>query len=159
MARSSGVRVRVDAGPLKAIKGGIKGHMRDLVEAQAQRTAEYAREEAPVGEAGAAEGHTHLRDTIFVRAAPSSGRTEFIVSTSSLIAVFVTKGTRPHIIVPKRATALRFSVNGQVVFTRMVNHPGTPPNDFMGRAALRAKHEFVPKMLPALQHYMKGKAR
>lgn len=153
----SGVRVRVDAGPLKAIKGGIRGRMRELVEEQAQRTKEYAREEAPVSQD--AEGHTHLRDTIYVRAAPGSGRAEFIVGTTSLIAVFLTKGTRPHIIVPRRATALRFSINGQEVFSKFVNHPGTAPNDFMGRAAERAKREYIPRMLPALQHYVKSKAR
>jgi hypothetical protein len=156
MARGK-VRTRIDAGPLKAIKGGVRGHMRDLVEEQAQRTKDYIREEAPVGQG--AEGHTHMRDTIYVRAAPGSGRTSFIVGTSSLVAVFVVKGTRPHIIVPRRATALRFSINGQVVFSKFVTHPGTAPNDFFGRGATRAKNEFIPKMLPALQHYIKGKAR
>lgn len=157
MARS-GVRVRVDAGPLRAIKSGISPKMRDLVEEQARRTLELAYQEAPVSDNDTEQGQ-HLRDTLFMRAAPGSGRTEFIVGTTSLIAVFVTKGTRPHIIVPKRATALRFTINGQEVFTRMVNHPGTPPNDFMGRAAQQAKNEFIPKMLPALRHYINSKAR
>ncbi|MFC9604538.1 hypothetical protein ACFTTN_13900 [Streptomyces niveus] len=47
---------------------------------------------------------------------------------------FVLDGTRPHIIRPRRAKALRFQVGGRVVFAAYVRHPGTRPNDFMGRA-------------------------
>ena len=36
-----------------------------------------------------------------------------------------------------RSDVLRFTVNGQVVYARYVNHPGTKPNDFL-RQALRA---------------------
>jgi hypothetical protein len=33
-------------------------------------------------------------------------------------------GTRPHVIRPRRAKALRFVVGGRVVFAAKVNHPG-----------------------------------
>lgn len=33
--------------------------------------------------------------------------------------------TRPHVIVPVRAKALRFEVGGKVVFAQRVNHPGS----------------------------------
>ena len=33
-------------------------------------------------------------------------------------------GTRPHLIRPRRARALRFVVGGRVVFARLVRHPG-----------------------------------
>lgn len=46
----------------------------------------------------------------------------------------VNDGTRPHIIRPRRARALRFTVNGRVVFARVVNHPGTKPRPFLDRA-------------------------
>jgi hypothetical protein len=52
-------------------------------------------------------------------------------------ALFVIDGTKPHQIRPVRARALRFTIGGQVVFARLVNHPGTKPNDFL-RPALRA---------------------
>jgi len=52
-------------------------------------------------------------------------------------AVFVEKGTRPHIIRPVRARALRFQVGGEIVFAKLVHHPGTKPNPFMRRAAER----------------------
>lgn len=48
---------------------------------------------------------------------------------------WVIEGTRPHLIRPRRRNGvLRFEVDGQVVYTRLVRHPGTRPNDFMGRA-------------------------
>ncbi|MEH0579135.1 MULTISPECIES: hypothetical protein [Streptomyces] len=47
----------------------------------------------------------------------------------------VLDGTRPHLIRPRRKNGvLRFEVDGQVVFTRLVRHPGTRPNNFMARA-------------------------
>lgn len=47
---------------------------------------------------------------------------------------FVLDGTRPHIIRPRRAKALRFDAGGQVVFAAYARHPGTRPNNFMARA-------------------------
>ena len=48
---------------------------------------------------------------------------------------YVLKGTRPHIIQPKRAGGmLRFEVGGRIVFARQVSHPGTKPNRFDARA-------------------------
>lgn len=49
-------------------------------------------------------------------------------------APFVNDGTRPHIIRPKNAKALRFRVNGQVVYARVVHHPGTKARPFLDRA-------------------------
>lgn len=49
-------------------------------------------------------------------------------------AAFVNDGTRPHIIRPKNARALRFRVGGQIVYARVVHHPGTRPNPFLDRA-------------------------
>lgn len=55
-------------------------------------------------------------------------------STGTTLAVQVTsttpqgewyeKGTRPHVILPKRGTVLVFEVGGETVFTRRVDHPG-----------------------------------
>jgi hypothetical protein len=47
---------------------------------------------------------------------------------------FVLDGTRPHLIRPRRARALRFEVGGDVVYTKLVRHPGTRPNPFLQRA-------------------------
>ncbi|MFF2612378.1 hypothetical protein [Kitasatospora sp. NPDC058046] len=47
---------------------------------------------------------------------------------------YVIEGTRPHIIRPRRAKALRFEVGGRTVFAKVVHHPGTKPNPFLQRA-------------------------
>lgn len=41
------------------------------------------------------------------------------------------EGTRPHIITPVKATALRFTSGRRVIYTRLVKHPGTRPNRFL----------------------------
>jgi hypothetical protein len=47
---------------------------------------------------------------------------------------YVLNDTRPHLIRPRRRQYLRFEVGGRVVYTKLVRHPGTKANDFMGRA-------------------------
>ena len=44
------------------------------------------------------------------------------------------KGSRPHIIRAKRKKALRFVVNGRVMFRRSVLHPGTRGSGFLTRS-------------------------
>jgi len=39
-------------------------------------------------------------------------------------APFVAFGTRPHIILPREASALRFEIDGEVIFAKRVMHPG-----------------------------------
>jgi len=44
------------------------------------------------------------------------------------------QGTRPHIILPKGDHEfLRFSMGTRIVYTRLVNHPGTKPNRFLSQ--------------------------
>ena len=50
---------------------------------------------------------------------------------------FVIDGTRPHVILPRRARHLRFVIGGRVIFARRVRHPGTRPNPFPQRALER----------------------
>ncbi|PVX26225.1 MAG: hypothetical protein CW691_02130, partial [Candidatus Bathyarchaeum sp.] len=50
-------------------------------------------------------------------------------------AKFVVEGTRPHEIRPVSANVLVFKAkSGDLVFTRLVRHPGTKPNPFIQRA-------------------------
>ena len=49
-------------------------------------------------------------------------------------AAFVENGTPPHRIEPRNASVLRFVSNGQVMFARGVNHPGTAERPFMTHA-------------------------
>lgn len=48
-------------------------------------------------------------------------------------ALYHHEGTRPHIIRPKRARALRFTAQGHTVFANVVHHPGTRPNPYLTR--------------------------
>ncbi|MGH3783139.1 MAG: hypothetical protein ACRDZY_02225 [Acidimicrobiales bacterium] len=48
-------------------------------------------------------------------------------------------GTPPHLITPSRRKALRFLSGGQVVFARVVHHPGTRANPFLVRALEAAR--------------------
>lgn len=72
-----------------------------------------------------------------IRTGPG-GEFQGVINVRHPAALFVTLGTRPHRIRPRRpGGVLRFTVNGQVVFARYVNHPGTQPNEFL-KDALRA---------------------
>lgn len=50
-------------------------------------------------------------------------------------------GTKPHVIEPKTAKALHFTTDGQEVFTKRVNHPGTKPLAIMRNAALKVQKQ------------------
>jgi hypothetical protein len=43
------------------------------------------------------------------------------------------EGTKPHIIRPREAKALRFTKGTSVIYTTMVRHPGTKPNPYLSR--------------------------
>lgn len=57
-------------------------------------------------------------------------------------AKFVVRGTRPHVIRPSRANCLFFKTKGgDLVFTRLVRHPGTKPNPFLSRAVDKTREQ------------------
>lgn len=47
---------------------------------------------------------------------------------------YVLFGTKPHTIKPRNANVLRFQVGGSTVFSKIVHHPGTKPNNFLRKA-------------------------
>lgn len=61
------------------------------------------------------------------------GMTAVIVCTHPAVQ-YVLFGTRPHLIRPRRARALRFEVEGRVVFAQLVRHPGNRADNFMAEA-------------------------
>jgi len=57
-------------------------------------------------------------------------------------AKFVVEGTRPHEIHPAGSNVLVFKAkSGDLVFTRLVRHPGTKPNPFMQGAVDKAREQ------------------
>jgi hypothetical protein len=77
----------------------------------------------------------HISSSIDGRGRNIIGRLE----STHPATIYVIKGTRPHIIRPVRAKALRFMVGGRVVYARIVRHPGNAPNDFLTRALRAAR--------------------
>jgi len=61
-------------------------------------------------------------------------RPKFVVGSDVEYAPWVNDGTRPHVIRPRNAKALRFVVGGQVVYAKVVHHPGTRARPFLDRA-------------------------
>jgi len=100
----------------------------------ADRLAEEMRERAPVRTG-------RLRDSIRV---VRIGQVRFVGPTVSY-APYVEFGTRPHIIRPRRARALRFEVEGRTVFAMYARHPG-----FRGRFFVRESLEAVMREIPDL---------
>lgn len=66
-----------------------------------------------------------------------AGGAEIVWKSDAPYTRFVIEGTKPHTITAN-GSALRFEVNGQVVYATSVNHPGTKPNPFPKRAMTRA---------------------
>lgn len=57
-----------------------------------------------------------------------------VITCDHPATLYVLEGTRPHLIRARRGKALRFEIDGQVVFAKVVRHPGTRPNNFLGQA-------------------------
>jgi len=57
-------------------------------------------------------------------------------------------GSQPHLITPTDADALRFKVDGEVVFASRVNHPGTEAQPYL-RPALAAVRKDLPENIAA----------
>jgi hypothetical protein len=113
------------------------------------RVADAARRQIRFGHVGvggqaARGGRLNLRDTIHVRlqhAGPYQGLNQVtregqpvvVVGSEDPIARLHHEGTRPHVIVPRRARFLVFYSPraGHVIYSKRVMHPGTKPNRFL----------------------------
>lgn len=73
----------------------------------------------------------------FVEISVPGGATGWIVARQPY-ASFVDAGTRPHVIRGNPTLTFK-SRSGEWVTTTMVNHPGTKPDGFMGRAFHKAE--------------------
>lgn len=61
------------------------------------------------------------------------------VHATAPYAIYLERGTAPHIIVPRRPGGyLRFTVGSKVIYTRLVHHPGTRPYNIIRDGAARA---------------------
>lgn len=67
----------------------------------------------------------YIRGIHSTMVAGSRGNHHVRTIASAPHSLILEKGSRPHIIVPRRASVLRFEVGGRVVFAKRVHHPGT----------------------------------
>lgn len=89
-------------------------------------------------------GHRKLKNTTDRLAAEWSGTFRFETYTDVEYAAHMEFGTRRHPIVPRRAEALRFVVDGRLIVTTYVDHPGTEPRPFMRPGAEGAARQIRP---------------
>ena len=118
-------RVRLDRGQLTRV---IQGEARRTINERATQVLNRAKVLAPV-DTGRLRASGKIQSAGFF-----SFRPKATVTFDTDYAAFVNDGTRPHIIRPRNARALRFVVGGQVVYAKVVHHPGTRPNPFLDRA-------------------------
>ena len=79
-----------------------------------------------------------------------------IIGYTAPYASHVEFGTRPHIIVPKNKRFLHWKVSGKSIFAKKVNHPGTPPRNYL-RGAWAAIRPRVPKIAKAvIEQHLRG---
>jgi hypothetical protein len=113
---------------------GLRAELQQRVRIAARRTAtEWQRElqrTSPVDTG-------YMRDQTSARDQPTSTGAKVTARVDTDYAEMVSSGTRPHLILPVRAKALRFTIGSQVVFAARVNHPGTQPNDWWDEALRR----------------------
>ncbi|MFI9026299.1 hypothetical protein [Streptomyces sp. NPDC053560] len=121
------VEVRLDQGRLARMLRARGGLAERALARRTGRVADIARREAP-GSMGAYIDWKVVSEPTGLRG---------VITCDHPAVNYVLEGTRPHIIRPRRKKALRFDVGGQTVFAKVVHHPGTKPNNFLGRA-LRA---------------------
>jgi hypothetical protein len=114
------VEVRVSINRAKLI-GAVHVPVRRDLRLRTERVAAQARATAP-GSMSRSISTTYER-------IPHGEMGRIILSHRA--AGYVTLGTRPHLIVPVTARALRFTVGGRVVYAKRVNHPGNGPNTFL----------------------------
>lgn len=64
----------------------------------------------------------------------SGSRVTGVVLSAADYSMYVHEGTRPHIIRPRVAKALAFTIGGRQVFAKSVRHPGTKARPFLRNA-------------------------
>ncbi|MGW2766255.1 hypothetical protein [Streptomyces sp. NPDC001275] len=118
------VELHLEPGRLARMLRMRNGIVERRLAARTSRVAAIARAEAP----GSMGRHIDWH----IKEGPRG--LQAVITCSHPAVRYVIEGTRPHIIRPRRAKALRFEVGGHVVFSAYARHPGTRPNPFLQRA-------------------------
>lgn len=118
-------RVRLDRPQLTRV---IQGESRRTLRQRAPQVLNRARILAPV-DTGRLRSSGKIQYSSFF-----SFRAKATIVFDVDYAEMVHNGTRPHVIRPRNAQALRFVIGGRVVYAKVVHHPGTKANPFLDRA-------------------------
>lgn len=78
------------------------------------------------------------------------------VFSRNKIAIFLAKGTRPHIIVPRRKKALRWADNSRFIFAKKVHHPGTKGDPFLEKALEKEQSGIITRFKAAIMRAWGG---
>lgn len=111
---------------------------RDLFR-RAKLVEEAARQQIPLGHVAGGPrtrriANRNLRDTVRTRIAYTEWQPPVaFVGSDHPIALIHHEGSRPHVILPRKAKALAFVPRGanRVVFAKRVNHPGSRANPYL----------------------------
>lgn len=79
-----------------------------------------------------------MGEGITLRVEGSGRGMQAVITSTHPASIYVLNGTRPHVIRPRRAKALRFTTGGRVVYAQIVKHPGTRANNFLAQAVREA---------------------
>lgn len=118
------VEVRIDPGRIARLLRARGGVVERKLRARTERVEAIAKADAP----------GRMGDFISSRVEEGPKGLQGVVECTHPAVRYVLDGTRPHVIRPRRAKALRFDVGGRTVFAAVVHHPGTRPNNFLARA-------------------------
>ncbi len=109
------------------------GEVMKALERTAQLATTYAKTSALY------KSHTYgLRNSISFGTQRGSTSAHAVMRASAPYAEFIENGSRPHTIMARRKSTMRFVQNGAVRFARIVRHPGTKATHFMAKAQERA---------------------
>ncbi len=105
----------------------VASDMPRLAKLTLKKTVDFARKRA--------EEQTPVRSGLMQQSwyVTSQGDLESSISNRAPYFLYFIEGTSPHQIRPRFASVLHFQSGSDVVFTRLVNHPGTRPSGLLGR--------------------------
>lgn len=124
---AGGVEVRIDPSRLQRFLRAVGGPGDRLLR---RKTSEIARRARVL-----AAPHGTIPQGITAEVVNGQG----VVRSTNPHTQFVIFGTRPHIIRPRRARALRFTVGGRTVYAKVVHHPGYRGHDFLTEAMQQSR--------------------
>lgn len=109
------------------VRAAVEARLRRAADRLPERMVAEARRNVPVR-------NGKLRDSIKARGTLRGPVLTVVVESPLVQAATTNSGARPHVIVPRRRKALRFTVGGRVVFARLVHHPGNRGTHWFDKA-------------------------